>query len=173
MPLIYVTGIAGSGKSAAQKELQRRGYEAHDVDEPGIGAAYNLQTGEIVSIPDAAERSPEWFEAHTWKMDLEAVKELKARSLHGVIYLCGRAGNESEAWRLFDKVVYLDINDDTLRWRLAVREDNDFGKTEHELQQILKRNKRAREEFEPLGAVFIDASESLDKVVGEIVKQSQ
>src|ERR1700722_17887478 len=117
MALIYITGIAGSGKSAAQKELQQRRYEAYDVDEPGIGAAYNRQTGEVVGVPDAQERSEQWFSEHTWKMNIKVVEELKSRSLHNTIYLCGRAANENEVWQLFDRVVYLDIDDTTLRRR--------------------------------------------------------
>jgi hypothetical protein len=33
VPLVYVTGISGAGKSAVCHELKRRGYEAHDTDE--------------------------------------------------------------------------------------------------------------------------------------------
>jgi uridine kinase len=35
MPLVYVTGISGSGKSAVLQELRQRAHKAVGVDEDG------------------------------------------------------------------------------------------------------------------------------------------
>jgi hypothetical protein len=61
MPLIYVTGPSGAGKSTVRKELQKRGYEAHDTDEDGISAWHSIETNEKVKRPSEANRSPDWY----------------------------------------------------------------------------------------------------------------
>ena len=42
MTLIYITGVAGVGKTTVLNELKRRGYEAYDADE-------NLSSWELKS----------------------------------------------------------------------------------------------------------------------------
>lgn len=43
MPLIYVTGLPGTGKSAVLHELQVRGFEAHGTDEDGLADPVTIQ----------------------------------------------------------------------------------------------------------------------------------
>jgi hypothetical protein len=45
MPLCYVTGLSGTGKSAARAELRARGYRALGVDEDGYGDWISRVTG--------------------------------------------------------------------------------------------------------------------------------
>ena len=65
MPLVYITGNSGAGKSAVRKELQLRGYEAHDTDENNISSWQNKYTGNIVERPlDKADRTNVWYSEH-------------------------------------------------------------------------------------------------------------
>ncbi len=170
MPLIYITGTPGSGKSTIQAELQKRGYEAHDIDDDGIGAAFNIQTGEVAQVPSVGQRTPEWFATHEWKAVPEAVKALKEKSLEKTIFLCGTASNEANLWSFFDKVFYLNIDEQTLRSRLISRKDNDFGKNDHEVQLILQRYIGDTWKREKAGVTVIDASKSVDNVVSAIIR---
>jgi dephospho-CoA kinase len=168
MPLIYVTGIAGSGKSTVQQELKKRGYDSYDVDEPGIGAAHDKQ-GKIVKVPDANERSPDWFETHSWRMVDGAIEMLKKRAETGLVFLCG-ATTVNENTGVFDQTICLDIDEATLRKRLAEREGNDFGQSEHELRRILGFYKTATEKYRSQGADIIDATQPVDKVIDDILR---
>ncbi|MEI7522645.1 MAG: AAA family ATPase [Candidatus Saccharibacteria bacterium] len=168
MPLIYITGIAGSGKSTVQKELKRRGHNSYDVDEPGIGAAHDQQ-GNIVKVPDVAERSPDWFDTHSWRMVDGAIEKLQAKAKTGLVFLCG-ATTINENTGVFDRTIRLDIDEATLRKRLAQRKENDFGQSEHELQRILDFHKAATDKYKNQDADIIDATQPLDKVIEDILR---
>jgi dephospho-CoA kinase len=171
MSLIYVTGVAGSGKSAVQSELERLGYPAFDVDQPEIGAAHNNKSNQIVAVPDANHRTQEWFAAHSWRILRQPVEKLKHEYENSVVFLCGTAGNEKDMSDLFDKVLLLDIDEVTLRQRIASREDNDYGKSEHELQQILGKQRAMKQNQ---GSVkVIDATRPLTKVVADILAEAR
>ena len=63
VPLIYVTGISGAGKSAVCDELQRRGYEAHDTDREENAVWVNRKTGAVTARPAAPDlEPPDWLE---------------------------------------------------------------------------------------------------------------
>lgn len=170
MSLIYITGVPGTGKTTIQQELTRRGYEAYDIDQPRFGGPTNLVTGEPTQVPPIEERSAEWFKQHEWRVSRHAIEELKKESEGRVVYLCGTATTEHLVWDLFDRVIYLQIDEPTLRSRLANREGNDFGKTEEEVQMILVRFHAAREKVKFLDVTIVDASDDIDTVVASILK---
>ncbi|HSW65817.1 MAG TPA: hypothetical protein VLI54_01600 [Bacillota bacterium] len=172
MGLFYITGVAGSGKSAIEKELHRLGYEAYDVDDPSIGAPYNNQSNTVVVMPPASERTAEWFAAHSWRISRKRIEELKERAKDRAIFVCGTAGNEQQVRSLFDGVLCLDIDEATLRSRIASRTDNDFGHTEQELQMILQRHKAYRESYASSDITIVDATKPLNDVVGLILKST-
>ena len=169
MGLFYITGVSGSGKSAVERELRKLGYEAHDVDDPDIGGAYNNLTNQIEAVPPASERTSEWFLAHSWRIRRDRVEVFKTQSVGRPIFICGTAGNEHEVLDLFDEVVHLDIDEATLRFRISSRENNDFGKTASELRMILERHAAARRSYRQAQARVIDATQSVSEVVGEIL----
>ncbi len=168
MPLIYITGPAGSGKSMIRDELRRRQYEAHDEDDPGIGAAFNKRTGEMVKIPSIENRTPKWFLDHEWRMFPATISNLRRRSGHKPVFLCGNTATEEEL-KVFDKIIFLDVDEQTLRTRIASRENNDFGQSEYEIQMILDKNKKLKKTLKNK-AVFIKANQSLDSLVFEIIE---
>ncbi len=173
MSLIYITGVSGSGKSTVQKALQKLGFDAYDVDDRDISGAYDLKTGEVVDMPVAEERTPDWFSEHSWRILPGAVEKLKATADNNLVFLCGAAENDKDFVRLFDSIICLDIDESTLRHRIAARQDNDYGKNEHELRQILDWHKTATEDYKKLGATVVDASQPLEKVIDTILDFSK
>ena len=170
MALIFITGVPGSGKSAVEQGLEKLGYASYDAD--SIGAAYNIQNGAIVKIPPAEERTPEWFKEHQWRVQRERVEQLKQESKVKPVFLCGTASNEEDLWDLFDQVFVLDIDEQTLKHRILSRTDNDFGKNEHELEEILARHKESSRKLSLPKVTAIDASQPLDSVIQEVLDKA-
>jgi dephospho-CoA kinase len=169
MSLIYVTGAPGSGKTTLQKELGARGYETRDIDNSNLGGPYNKATNQQVIIPPADQRSPEWFEAHEWRVDPEAFDRLKAEASDKDIILCGVAASDAKILHVFDKIMYLMLDDETLTSRLGSRTDNDYGKNDFELQEILDRKHGLDKKYAELDVIKIDATKKLGTVAVEII----
>jgi dephospho-CoA kinase len=169
MSLIYVTGAPGSGKSTIQNELTKLGYIAYDIDDARFGGPINLKTGQSTIVPPIDQRKPEWFNQHEWRISRTAIEDLKKDAKNKPVYLCGTATTDHLVWDLFDKVLYLNISEQTLKYRIANRKDNNFGKTKYELQLILRRHKQMVDNMKRLHATLIDAEQSLEKTVHDIV----
>lgn len=170
MGLIYITGIAGAGKSAVCEELTKRGFEAHEGDD-NLSAFYNNETGEIVDRPTiVADRTPEWRAEHTWKMSKEALQKLKAGSGNRPVFVCGVASNEDEYINVFDKVFALDVDLETMTNRINTRTTGDFGKSPHEMETLLDWHKSTEEYYRKIGAHIVNSSRPLNEVVDEIVE---
>jgi adenylate kinase family enzyme len=171
VPLVLVAGISGAGKSAVCTELLRRGYEAHDLDLDGNAVWVNRATGE--DSPAEASRSaesPDWFEQHDWCVVPEKVRALARRADDETVFLCGMTKNEHEVSHLFSRIIYLSIDAQTIRDRVASRTANDFGKAAHEMAAILAWHEIAELEHRRAGAVMIDATQPLTQVVDEVVR---
>jgi broad-specificity NMP kinase len=173
MSLIYITGISGSGKSEVRKELLKRGFEAYGTDEDGLAAFYNRSTGEVVVPPKTAlERNPKWRLNHTWKVRRDKVKELATKANNKPIFLCGVIENDAEVWDLFSKVVALVIDEDTLKRRIQSRTNNNFGQNPHEFEAILGWQKTAESDYKGFGAIIVDGTEPIGKVVDTILTET-
>lgn len=171
MPLIYITGVSGSGKSAVADELKKRGYEAIDADNEGYNFWHDNETNVIVPIPDEKiVHTPEWFAKYEWKSSIEKVTKLAEQAKDKTIFFCSTAGHEKELWELYSKVICLVIDVNTLRQRIATRSSNHFGKKPHELEAILKWHSGDETNYRKYGAVIVDATQPLDKVVDDILK---
>jgi AAA domain len=170
MPLIYVTGISGAGKSAVCDELQRRGYEAHDTDREENAVWVNRKTGAVTARPAAPDLGPpDWLEEHEWRVVASKVEALAQRADGRIVFLCGSTANEHEVWHLFSRVICLAIDRQTLRRRLASRTTNDFGKSPNELRAILAWQEVGDDEYRRLGAAVVDATCPLDEVVDHVL----
>lgn len=172
MPLIYITGPSGAGKSTVRKELQKRGYEAHDTDEDGMSAWYNMETNEKVQRPAEQDRSPDWYKHHAYRMSPERVKTLAEHAKDRLVFLCGIPSNDLDLAEYYDKVICLVIDEEVMKQRIASRQTNNFGKAADELELMLYWHGKMLERYEKFGATMIDATKPLNKVVDEILTES-
>jgi dephospho-CoA kinase len=171
MALIYITGMPSSGKSTILERLKQRDFTAYGGAEDNLAAFYNNQTGEKIDWVKAEDRTPAWNEQHTWKIPKAKIEEIKRTNAGNLAFICAVTKNDkTELWDLFDSVIALSIDAETLRHRLATRTNNDVGKTDHELEAIINRQKTAKDEYEQLGAHIVDATQPIDKVLEDILK---
>jgi uridine kinase len=173
MPLIYITGPSGAGKSTVRNELINRGYEAHDTDEDGMSAWYDNQTLEPVEFLKAKDRPADWFEKHDFRLSAERVKELAVRAKSRFIFLCGIPANDKEFHEYYDKVICLVIDEETMKHRVGTRTTNGFEKSPDELKLMLYWHGKMLERYKEWGAVMVDATQPLEKVVADVVKESE
>ncbi|HET8708778.1 MAG TPA: hypothetical protein VFL85_00700 [Candidatus Saccharimonadales bacterium] len=175
MPLFFITGASGTGKSSVVSALKHRGYEAYDVDERGPVTAkwHNNITGYVhpKSSINTEDRTPEFIKNHSWNVPRQEVLELLAKSTTRAVFVAGAIANEAEIQDLFQTIFVLQIDDETLKYRLMNRIDNDWGKHPHELEQSLEHNRKMHEVYESLGYTTIDATQPLDNIVDEILNQ--
>jgi dephospho-CoA kinase len=173
MPLYYITGGSGSGKSTALLELKRRGYEVYDVDQAGpvTGKWHNIQTGYIhpKSSVKKEDRTTEFLKHHSWRVLPEEVEEIAKRAKSRTIFLGGTIDNMAEVSILFDRIFALVVDHDTLKNRLLTRTNNDWGKNPHELQMALDWNQKATEAHQKKGHIIIDATQQIEKVADQIL----
>jgi len=141
-----VTGMSGTGKSAALAELAGRGHRVVDTDYGGYAEEVD---GEQL-----------WRE--------ERIDELLGKHDAGVLFVSGCVANQGAFYPRFDAVVLLHAPAEVILQRVAARNSNDFGKSDAERERIL----RDLVTVEPLlrrGATAeIDATAPLDEVVREL-----
>jgi thymidylate kinase len=105
------------------------------------------------------------------------VKDVQSRKIGGKenaedepVFLCGAVANDAtELWDLFDTVIALTINEETMRHRITTRANDDFGKPSHEFALLLNWQKTAREDYQKLGTIIIDATQPVEAVVDDIL----
>ena len=171
MSLILITGSAGSGKTTIRAELQKRGCEAYDTDSDGFSSWHNKGTGQAVKSPPTNRLPQEWYEQHDWVLSATKVSKLAEQATNKTIFLCGTVGNKREILDLFSQIILLNIDEETLKTRLAHRNGgNEFGKQQHELVRILDWHKTVEKDYRELGAVIIDATRPIETVVENIIE---
>lgn len=174
MPLIFITGISGSGKSTILSELQKQNYEAHGVDEGGYADWIDRITGDIVPFPEDESNTDihDWYIRHRWVLSYERISQLKADSdkQQKLVFIGGVAEGEKIVWPLFDKVILLSVDEATIRRRIASRNDNHFGKTPEEMADILKWLNDNQNNYRRLGASIVDATKPVNEVLNDVVQ---
>ena len=148
-----VEGLSGAGKSSVYEELVRRGYKAISTDRAWKRVA-------------VAEIGPPGRPVHSRWDEQKALSELE-RLEPDVLFVCGSSRNRDQFLGYFTKVFNLRIDDDTMRRRLDERTNNEFGKQPEELELMLRLN---RSGTRPAGAIDVDATQPLDKVVDEVLR---
>lgn len=170
--LVWVTGNSGAGKSTVCGVLRARGYVALDADEDGFSRWIDRAKGEVVVDPPYPV--PEgWLDRYGWAIVRERVETLVEESRFRTAFLCGSAENEAHVRDLFDLIVCLVIDENTLRHRLATRTTNTFGQHPEELAAALRWNPQMRALYESRGATIIDASKPVTEVVDSVIDAVQ
>ena len=114
MTVVFVTGMSGTGKSSALAELARRGHRVVDTDygdwiDPGS--------------------EPLWRE--------DRIEALLDDPRDGTLFISGCVANQGKFYERFDAVVLLSAPADVILQRVAVRETNEFGKSDAERDRIV------------------------------------
>jgi adenylate kinase family enzyme len=144
---ILVTGMSGTGKSTALRELALRGFPVVDTDEPGWK---ELCGGEWV-----------------WRED--RIAELLAADGGRTLYVSGCVSNQGRFYDRFDAVVLLSAPADVILSRIATRTTNDFGKAQGERALILADLESTEPRLRATCTHEIDATRPVDDVVEALI----
>jgi len=154
-----VEGVSGSGKTSVCDELQRRGYHSINGDRE-LAYQGDPQTG--------APLDGFAHEHHIW--DIDRVRVLVADQSHAASFFCGGSRNFDRFMALFDGVFVLEVDLDTLCRRLAFRPEGEWGGRANE-RELVARLHATRKDV-PKGAIAIDATEPVSRVVDAILRTS-
>jgi hypothetical protein len=164
-----IEGVSGTGKTSVCRELRRRGYHAINGDRE-LAYRGDPQTGEPVDglTRDGVADRAVWEHAHhIW--DVDRLRSLVADRRHAISFFCGGSRNFARFIDLFDGVLVLDVDLDTLNRRLARRAEDEFGGSASERALIVRLH--ATKADIPARGVLIDAAAPLERVVDEILSR--
>jgi len=120
--VVLITGMSGTGKSAALAELARRGHRVVDTD-------YGEWIEEVPSTDRGrAER--------LWRDD--RIDALLSGHDDGALFVSGCVPNQGKFYPRFDAVVLLSAPADVILARVAARATNDYGKSAAQRELILE-----------------------------------
>jgi hypothetical protein len=85
------------------------------------------------------------------------------------VFVCGSAENEAAVWDLFDHMICLVADNETLRDRLATRAANAFGRHPEELAAALGWNEHVASRYRRLSATIIDGTQPPPDIVDAIL----
>src|SRR5271155_3794326 len=127
MPLIWVTGSSGVGKSTVCALLKSRGELALDADWEGYSHWVDRTSGRVVANPPDPVPAG-WLARFGWKINRAEVETLSRRTHDKRAFLCGSVENEEVVRDLFNQIICLVADNETIRARLGARTTNAFGK---------------------------------------------
>ena len=169
---ILLTGVAGTGKSSITRELNKRGIAAIDLH--GVkGLLYWRDKKTKERVPYSPGRPPEWFQSVERLCDIDMLKQMLAE--HEDIFMAGTAGgNEDEYYPLFDKVILLQCDPQTLIHRMETRTNTSgFGKTKSEQDGTIEWQKSFDPHALSRGAIPVNTFGDIDSVVDKILEIAQ
>lgn len=155
MRKILVTGMSGTGKSTALRMLGERGHRVVDTDTD--------EWSRWVALPDG---STDWV----WRE--AAIAMLLAGHHQGTLFVAGCKSNQGEFYARFDCVALLSAPADVLLARIAARDNNPYGKTPEERDQILHHLATVEPHLRATATVEIDASAPISHVVQQLEELS-
>jgi gluconate kinase len=154
-----IEGVSGTGKTSVCRELQRRGFQAINGD------------SDLAYQGDPATGKPmDGFahEHHIWHVG--KVRALVANKDEEVTFFCGGSRNFSSLIDLFNGVLVLEVDRDTLNRRLDERPGEWGGSTTE--RELILRLHRTKEDI-PQNGIVIDATRPLARVVDEILRHTR
>jgi 2-phosphoglycerate kinase len=167
MASYLITGRSGIGKTTVGIELKRRNYNVVDGDNiPGLARWEDIKTGKtiIVKTDDFVD-----YSKVAWNWNGKVLKNLLAHNKK--LFLTGSATNQLEFHNLFDLVFVLTINASSHERRILERENyGNYGKHPKMIKQILNEQQKLVKESLKLGAIPIDADQSVEKSVDCILR---
>ena len=142
---------------------------AVDADWEGYNHWVDLASGApVVDLPD-----PVPLEHYAWRISRTKVESLAARARQTVAFLFGSVENEVDVWDLFDLVVCLVSDSETLRERIQSRTTNAFGKHPDQMAAVLRWNETVESIYSRSGATIIDGRQPVYEVADAILAAAQ
>ncbi len=157
MKRILLTGISGTGKSAAIVELRAGGYKAVDVDSD----EYSEWVDEYGST---VEPDRDWV----WRED--RIQELLSKEDTDILFLSGCAANMGQFLSQFDPIILFSAPKEVILDRLRSRTNNTYGKRPEEAARVLALVESVEPTLRKRAGYEIDTSASLDKVVARVLQ---
>lgn len=158
---VFITGVAGTGKTTILSEIQKHGFVVIDLDATGMCRWRNSSTHEITEYGFDG-RSKEWLNEHEWYCDVEVLKKLLSCIREDrKVFVAGVVGNIAEVAAEFDKVFLLNVPDEELKKRLSTRTNNHFAKSDEEQEAVLSWRGELVSKLQNF--VEVDANKSPDK----------
>jgi broad-specificity NMP kinase len=154
MAKVLVTGMSGTGKSAALVALGRRGHRVVDTDTDSWSRWATDDDG-----------APEWV----WRED--RIEELLAGHARGHLFVAGCRSNQGRFHGHFDAVVLLSAPVDVMLARIEQRTDNPFGKGAAERERLLADLAAVEPLLRGAATVEIDTSEAPIEEVARRLEQ--
>ncbi len=160
-----IEGVSGTGKTTVGTELQRRGYQVIHGDNE-LAYRGDPKTG-LPMTPKTDTPMVIWLSKH-WIWDVDKVKAYIANQEEAVTFFCGGSRNFAKFIDLLDGVFVLDVDLDTMNWRIderVARDPTDFGGKPEE-RELAVRLHQTKEDV-PKNGIIIDATRTLARVVDE------
>ncbi len=151
MAKVLVTGMSGTGKSAALEVLKSRGHHTVDTDTD--------EWSVWVTRPDG---SPDWI----WRK--EAIAALLDDYEDRQLFVAGCKTNQGGFYSRFDHVVLLSAPAEIILARVADRSTNPYGKSNEERDEILRYISEVEPQLRATATIEIDASAPLTAVVDRL-----
>jgi len=151
MSRILVTGMSGTGKSAALVALGHRGHQVVDTDTD--------EWSRWVILPDG---SRDWI----WRED--AIAALLDGHRNGKLFVAGCKTNQGRFYLRFDHIALLTAPAEVMLSRIAARDSNPYGKDPREREEILRNLAEVEPRLRATATVVIDASASLAAVADQL-----
>lgn len=155
MPLIYITGPTGSGKSTICEALRQKGFEVYDTDDEGMRKAQTIDDKELLTL------------------DLEYLQKLYDTANDRLVFICGTSPTDLDAKYQFSTIILLDINEDEQRYRILHRTNNKYGKEPHQLANALKWRQAQIDKYKNANAVVINATQKIDDITAQILSATK
>ncbi len=168
---IYITGIAGSGKSTISKALKALGYETYDIEDDryGLFIMVRKDTGERYMDYDNTDLNE--VNNARWVCDKDKLKNLVNNQVNDLAFYCGIASDNVDLMPLFDLSILLQTKPEVLDRRLLSREGTDnYGNTEAGRLRILSHKEESEKKFIKAGMVAVDANSNPEDVARNIIK---
>jgi dephospho-CoA kinase len=166
--LIYITGVAGSGKSTLREELERKGYPAEDADD-GFCAWFD-NDGNPVPTLALHLRTPEWYASHRWRLLPEHVSDFADACANSVGFLLGVAANADELASYFRAVFYLTADTDLIHERLRNRDGSAHATRFAAFPSVKDWQQSAEQQWVRQGYAPLDSSGTPTEVADALIR---